>query len=345
MYLWFSLHDERIAGAVVLIAGLAVGLVLTAAIPGPDLVSDGWDSFRNVQPAAKVGTKQSQTVPADPAARLTTLGGNRYDLWSAALDGFGDHPFKGYGPGTYEFVWNVKARNGEFVRDAHSLYLENLAELGIVGLLLVLLALGGALAAGVAGLARLGDTAERGASAALVAAGIVFLFHAGVDWMWEATAVSVFGLAVLAVAAGPLMTSRAGRPAARRRALVCAVALVACLVQMPPVIAQIRVDDSERAARHGRPAEALQRANDAIDATPWAATPYTQRALLYEQAGKLRSAAIDLERAMKREPDNWRWPYLLTRVEAKRGLDSGAVQAYRLARRLRPLASAFSRSP
>jgi len=26
MYLWFSLHDERVAGAVVLIAGLAAGL-------------------------------------------------------------------------------------------------------------------------------------------------------------------------------------------------------------------------------------------------------------------------------------------------------------------------------
>jgi Tfp pilus assembly protein PilF len=88
----------------------------------------------------------------------------------------------------------------------------------------------------------------------------------------------------------------------------------------------------------------LQRAGDAIDAAPWAATPYTQRALLYERAGKLRSAAIDLGRAIEREPENWRWPYLLARVEAKRGLDAGAVQAYRLARRLRPLASAFSGS-
>ena len=113
---------------------------------------------------------------------------------------------------------------------------------------------------------------------------------------------------------------------------------------MPPVIAQTRVDQSERASKHNNEAEARKRANEAVDAAPWAATPYTQRALLYERAGKLRSAAIDLERAMKREPDNWRWPYLLSRVEAKRGLDSGAVQAYRLARRLRPLASAFSES-
>jgi O-antigen ligase len=324
------------------LAGLAVAAVIAGAIAGPGLARDGWDSFRNVQPAAKVGASESQEAPTDPAARLTTLGGNRYELWSAALDAFTDHPFKGYGPGTYEYVWNVKARNPEFIRDAHSLYLESLAEMGIVGLLIVVVALGGALALAFAGLGRLAGAPDRGAAAALVAAGLVFLFHLGVDWMWEATAVSVFGLAVLAVAAGPLVAARTGPRGIRFRALVCAAALVACLVQLPPAVSQNRVDASERAADHHHPAEALRRVNDAIDAAPWAATPYTQRALLYERAGKLRSAAIDLERAMKREPENWRWPYLLSRVEAKRGLDAGAVHAYRLARKLRPLASAFS---
>jgi O-antigen ligase len=327
------------------VAGLAIVVLVAGAVAGPSLARDGWDSFRNVQPAAKVGAKRSQEVPPDPATRLTTLGGNRYDLWSAALDAFGDRSFKGYGPGTYEYVWNVKARNGEFVRDAHSLYLETLAELGIVGLLVLVLALGGALAAGVAALARLPDSAERGAMAALLGAGVVFLFHAGVDWMWEATAVSVFGLAVLAVAAGPLIGARgATRRSGLLRAGACALALVACLAQMPPVVSATRLDDSERAASRGHSDEAFERANDAVDASPWAATPYTQRALLYERSGKLRSAAIDLERAMERDPDNWRWPYLLSRIEAKRGLDAGAVQAYRLARRLRPLASAFSES-
>jgi hypothetical protein len=326
------------------LAGGAVALVLAGAIAGPGLARDGWDSFRNVQPAAKVGAKHDQDVPADPAQRFTTLGGNRYDLWAAALDGFGDHPFKGYGPGTFEFVWNMKARDGEFVRDAHSLYLESLVEIGVVGLLLVFLALGGALAAGVAAMRRVSEPSDRGAIAALVGGSIVFLFHAGVDWMWEATAVAVFGLAVLAVASGPLMRvpRRPLRPWVRAAAV--ATALVACLIQIPPVVTATRVDDSERAAANGDRAEALRRANEAIDASPWAATPYTQRALIYERVGKLRSAAIDLERAMKREPGNWRWPYLLSRIEAERGLDVGAVQAYRLARRLRPLASVFSSS-
>jgi tetratricopeptide (TPR) repeat protein len=199
-------------------------------------------------------------------------------------------------------------------------------------------------ALGAAALGRVSDTADKGAAVALLAGGIVFLFHAGVDWMWEATAVSVFGLALLAVAAGPLAGPRLARSGVPRRAVGCALAVLACLVQLPSIVAQSRVDDSERAAHKGRTAEALRRANEAIDAAPWAATPYTQRALLYERQGKLRSAAIDLGRAMDREPDNWRWPYLLSRVEAKRGLDSGAVQAFRLARRLRPLASAFSES-
>jgi tetratricopeptide (TPR) repeat protein len=321
-------------------AGAAV--VVAAAIAGPGLASDAYESFRNVQPDEQVGAARTQNAPSDPAARYTTLGGNRYDLWSAALDGWDDRPFKGSGPGTYEFVWNVKARDPEFVRDGHSLYLETLTELGIPGLVAVLAALGGALALGLAALRRLPDPAQRGALAAVLAGGLVFLFHAGVDWMWEATAVSVLGLALIALAAAPLLGQRSRRVRPPLRALAVLGALAACVAQLPPLVTATGLEASQRAAARGERGEALQRVDDAIEASPWAATPYTQRALLYERDGKLRSAAIDLGRAKEREPSNWRWPYLLSRIEAKRGLSPGAVQAYGVARELRPLASVFA---
>ena len=67
--------------------------------------------------------------------------------------------------------------------DAHSLYLETLAELGLVGLGLLVLVLAPPLAG-----------AFRGASAAAAGGYVAFLVHAGVDWDWEMPAVTIAGL-------------------------------------------------------------------------------------------------------------------------------------------------------
>jgi hypothetical protein len=69
------------------------------------------------------------------------------------------------------------------VRDAHSLYLETLAELGLLGLALLGLALAPPLLA-----------AFRGASAAAAGGYVAFLVHAGLDWDWELPAVTLAGL-------------------------------------------------------------------------------------------------------------------------------------------------------
>jgi O-antigen ligase len=84
------------------------------------------------------------------------------------------------------------------VRDAHSLYLETLAEIGPLGLLLVLAVLGMPLVA-----AR---RSRRGlATATLPAAYVAFLLHAGIDWDWEMPIVMLAGLAC---AAALLLASR-----------------------------------------------------------------------------------------------------------------------------------------
>jgi Flp pilus assembly protein TadD len=83
-------------------------------------------------------------------------------------------------------------------------------------------------------------------------------------------------------------------------------------------------------------AEAFARADEAVEAEPWAATPYVQRALLAESAGRLRPAVADLERATRREPTNWRPWLLLARVEAERGRVQAALRDFRKARSLRP---------
>jgi O-antigen ligase len=87
------------------------------------------------------------------------------------------------------------------VRDAHSLYLETAAELGLVGLALLL-----ALAGSVAVAARRAAPAAAGPVAVLAAYGL----HAGVDWDWELPALTLVAL----VLAGLVLARSAARSAA-----------------------------------------------------------------------------------------------------------------------------------
>src|SRR6185369_407903 len=112
------------------------------------------------------------------------------------------------------------------VTDGHSLYLETLSELGVIGLALVVLALATVL---VGGALRLGGS-ERHAHGALVAAGTMLALHAGIDWDWEMPALFVwlFGGAgvVLAAREG---TTRLGELARTPRIVAALAVLVLAL--------------------------------------------------------------------------------------------------------------------
>ena len=68
---------------------------------------------------------------------LDFSGSRRYDFWEAAVDANATDPSVGIGPGTFDFWWTQHGSYAAYVRDAHSLYVETLAELGIIGLLLI----------------------------------------------------------------------------------------------------------------------------------------------------------------------------------------------------------------
>lgn len=141
----------------------------------------------------------------------------RRSYWSVAWHQFEGHVTFGSGAGTFALAWArsglVETRNGAL--DAHSLYLETLAELGLVGLVVV-----------VAFLALPLLHARR----APVAAGAyaVVLVHAGLDWDWEMPAVILAGLCcgAAALAAGPDQP-RAVTPRARAAIVILAIALAA----------------------------------------------------------------------------------------------------------------------
>src|SRR5919197_1169943 len=118
------------------------------------------------------------------AGRL--FGANRPHYWHVAWREVTLNPALGSGAGTFERYWLLYRPVGSFARDAHSLYLETLAELGPIGLVLLLAALG---------LPLLVLRGRRDPMLATAAAGYVaYLIHTGVDWDWELPAVTLCGL-------------------------------------------------------------------------------------------------------------------------------------------------------
>ena len=127
-------------------------------------------------------------LEGDLNARLFNLSspGARAAVEGRLADGR-EHPGLGAGAGTYERYWHRDRPVAGKVRDAHSLYLETLAELGPVGLALLLLALGVPLVVAVkARHHRLVPVA--------FGAYVAYLAHAAVDWDWEMPAVTLTAL-------------------------------------------------------------------------------------------------------------------------------------------------------
>jgi O-antigen ligase len=123
------------------------------------------------------------------AGRFRSVGSNRYAYWRVALESVPDRPIKGIGPGGYRVVWMEERPIDEAARDAHSLQLETVAELGLPGFAF-LAVLGGAVWAGAAAAIRRGAAPAAGMVAALVA----WALSTSVDWMWEMPAVALLGL-------------------------------------------------------------------------------------------------------------------------------------------------------
>jgi hypothetical protein len=309
----------------------AVTVLLAAVAVGPALAGRAWHSFERPTPS----------LTGDPAKRFATLGGTRRALWEAAVRGFEAKPLGGTGAGTFEFVWNRDPNRAYFVRDAHSLYLESLSELGVPGAILLVTALGSLLVGAIVAARRESRPMARGAAAGGAAALLVFCVSAGVDWMWESTAV-----AALALAAGGLAAAAGGRPTLPRglgrRAPVAAFAALALVVQLPPLGAALQVRASQRAERAQDVDEAVSAATSAVQIAPWSSSGYIQRALLLERLGLGARAAADAQRAIDRESTNWEHWLVLARIEAERGRISAAIAAVRRAAELNPRAPLFA---
>lgn len=140
--------------------------------------------------AIVVGSSETSGVPlSGGAARLTTLQSNRYDYWSVALRAFAHEPLIGVGAGGWAVWWLRYRPYPDGAQDAHSLELQTLAELGLVGVLLLAAFIGGV---GLA--ARAAHEVAPPAAAGPIAGVVVWLAHSPLDWDWQLPAVTLIGI-------------------------------------------------------------------------------------------------------------------------------------------------------
>lgn len=276
---------------------------------------------------------------------LSSNGSGRWQFWVAAVQEFEARPLVGRGAGSYAAWWAEHGSIPAFVQDAHSLYLETLGELGVVGLAL----LAGAFLTGLVTAIRrvLGAAAsERGLSAALTATFLAYVVAAGIDWMWELTIVSVVAMACLGLLVGPGTLSRAGAGRARIRVSVrVAIALAGCCLivgQGLLLLSRLELSDSQAAARRGDTQAARLAAQRARDLEPWAATPYLQLGLLDEQSHHLLDARRRLGEAIERDRLDWRLWLIAARIDVERGAVKSARGDLARAVKLNPRSLLFT---
>jgi tetratricopeptide (TPR) repeat protein len=293
-------RTERTVGRAVLAlcAAAAVGGLIAAGGP-VSLATRAYDSFRAPLPS----------TGGELEGRLFSVSGNgREDYWRVALDAYREHPVLGSGAGTYELHWARERPTAFDARDAHSLYLETLAELGPVGLALVLVALAIPLLA----LRR----ARRRPLVAAVAGGYAaYLTHAALDWDWELPAVTLAGLAC---AAALLVAAR--RPADERplrgrlRSVGLAAAAVPAAFAFVAYVGNSALAVSSDTAAEGRYERSAAEARRASRWTPWASDPWEALGEARLARGDDAGARDSFRRAIAKDPRDWNLWYGLARA-------------------------------
>ncbi len=310
--------SRRIALALGVAALVAIVVGVTAADPGKRL-----DEFKR-PPPTRAGT-------AVGGPDLSSNG--RWQFWGQAIDAFSADPLRGVGAGGFEDWWAQHAPVALFVRNPHSLPLQQAAELGLPGLLLCL-GFVAVLVVAAVGRLRSGVAGDAGLLIAVVAAGSV---GAAVDWTWEIPVVFAPALVCSAL----LLASAPARPLARDGYWLgvgtVAGAWVAIVAGALVVLTHLELDQSRSAASADRIGDGIARASAAKTVLPWSSEPYTQLALLESDQGDLPKALDYLRQARDRDQDDWRLLMIEANLLNRTGDQPGARAAYERAQSLSPV--------
>jgi UDP-N-acetylmuramyl pentapeptide phosphotransferase/UDP-N-acetylglucosamine-1-phosphate transferase len=321
-----------VAVGIVVVAAVAAGvLAIGARGTIADTVRREADSFRTVD-----------AQPSTSTTRLASGAGNRYDYWRVAWRAWRDHPVAGIGAGGYAVPYFRLRQTEEDVRQPHSIELQALSELGLLGVLALaafVLAVGwGALRTSRAAIA---SPDARFFAVAGIGAFTAWFAQTSVDWLHLLPGVT--GLA-LAAAAPLFIVPRAGRlrvaaPRGSARlvpAVVVAVALVVAGVSVSRQLLAEHFRDSGRAALASDPARALRDADRSLRIVPDGIASYQLKAAALARFDQPAATIAVLREALRRQPEDWVTWALLGDVQTRVGARRAAARAYGAAVRLNP---------
>lgn len=266
---------------------------------------------------------QAPGSASDLRSRLTDPGNNgRVDLWKVAWHGFTTAPAVGHGAGTFANTWFQKRTDNDFVHDAHSLYLETMDELGIVGLILLLISI-------LTVLVRVATRArgrDRPLYAAVFAVLLGWALHAGVDWDWEMPVLTVifFSLGGLVLA-----RDKSDQPGPGVASITRVQVAVGCLVL---AVAPTYVWLSQRPLNAAVSAFSVSNCRVATREAVSSLSTLGTRPQAYQilsfcdvRQGEPLLAIDQIKQAISLDPGNWEYTYSLALMRAAAGLDPRAM--------------------
>ena len=181
---------------------LAIPIVVALALAGGSAQRIEHDVRTSGTPS-RISPNQApaSTASAASQSRLLSGGGNRYDYWRIAWRVWRENPVLGVGAGNYPRSYYEQRATTEDIDQPHSVELQALSELGVVGALLL---------ACLPRRDRLGDRAHasRGGALAAVARAdgrrrrvpfVAWLAQTSVDWMHLLPGLTAIALAAAAV--------------------------------------------------------------------------------------------------------------------------------------------------
>lgn len=338
---WLSDRSSGRVGQRRMAAASTAGLVVVAVVLGvaglaavDDPVERIRDEARSFQNPGTVSTQQSGT-------RFTSGAGNRYDYWRVAAGQFESEPIKGLGAGNFDRTYFLERETSEDIRQPHSLPLQTLAEMGLVGGAALLLFLG-AIVAGFARRARLARTSSSDLGLAVAGGGmfLVWLVHTSVDWLHLIPGVTGIALCGAAVLVGPWSSARAREGVRSRTRLativVCGLAVLfgAMLVGRAALADKYRSDS--QASVNEDPRRALAQAEDSLSLNDESLPAYYAKAAALARMDDYAGARAALREATRREPHDFVTWGLLGDLALRRGDLAQARRDYGRASQLNP---------
>jgi hypothetical protein len=202
----------------------------------------------------------------------------------------------GEGAGSFAASWASQRPVAVTVKNAHSLYLETLAELGIVGLVL----LTGFLCVLAVAAARARQTVVYPGA---VAASAAYLVHAAGDWDWQLTGVTI----VFLLAGGSLLGSARGPGTAQNswRLVLLPFAVAGSVVALVSVLGNVPLGRSRDAIDASRWTEAAASARVARRWEPWSSEPLRLLGEAQLGSGDIGGAHRSFTAAIGKDAEKW----------------------------------------